>query len=150
MELFFQKNDFLEKYSLAFSSYEKITNSKKQNPMTSGCCRRIPANKILSSFAKFQPVLTIGYQNSGTFSSRFRLPRNYNARRWRILTNMRARMNSLNLKNDLKTINHFSKIKEAFYGQIENDFLLPSFFVALNTEKYKKKKKIFYIQTNEA
>jgi hypothetical protein len=43
-----------------------------------------------------------------TFSSRFELPINSNARQWRIFTNMRAKMKSL------KTVNLFPKIKEAF------------------------------------
>jgi len=56
---------------------------------------------------------------------------------------------------DFQNCKSFSKIYRSFYGQIENDFRLPSFSVAPNPENTKKKKikkikKIFYAQTNGA
>lgn len=44
-------------------------------------------------------IPAIGYQNLKTFGNRFGLPTNSNAWRWRILTNVRTRMKSLNPKN---------------------------------------------------
>jgi hypothetical protein len=53
-------------------------------------------------------VSAAGFQQSntkfGTFSNRIELLTNSNVRQWRIFTNVRTRMNSLNSKNDLQTI----------------------------------------------
>jgi len=72
----------------------------------------------------------IGYQNLRTFDGRFGLPTNFDARRWRILTKVLAKMKSLNPENDLrlffylkKIVNRFLKMKETFTVKLKIIFV---------------------------
>jgi hypothetical protein len=83
------------------------------------------------------------FRQSGTFGDRFGLPTNFNFRWWRIPTNVRARMKSLNSENDLLfSVNCFAKIKRGFYSQIEND--LRSITIIFGCTKHRKIQKKYF------
>jgi hypothetical protein len=67
---------------------------------------------------------------SGDLQLQIRAVKNSNTRQWRIPTNVHARMKSFNSKKQFtvfKTINHFSKIEEAFSVKLKMVFIYHHF-----------------------
>jgi hypothetical protein len=97
------------------------------------------------------PTITVGFRrpnlkNLGTFGDRFKLQKNSNGWRWQISTNVCTRIKSLNLK----IINHFSKIEDAFWVKLKIIFVDYHFQLhQISKKKKKKKKKKIYAQKKE-